>query len=173
MSKGMGLALEQLDGLPDPDMTTGFQTVSAVLMGRIGGSMGPLYGSLFRGLAVASRERDEVDAATMTAMLAKGLASVGRVTDAQVGDKTLMDVLVPATAAFTAAQEAGASFAECCDALAAAAEAGLESTRHLVARIGRAARLGERSRGHLDAGAASCCLVLTAIARASNDLLDV
>jgi dihydroxyacetone kinase-like protein len=42
-----------------------------------------------------------------------------------------------------------------------------------VARIGRAARLGERSRGHLDAGAASCCLVLTAIARASNDLLDV
>ena len=75
-----------------------------------------------------------------------------------------MDVLVPAQAAFDAALERGEEFAACLTAMKDAAAAGLESTRDMVAKVGRASRLGERSRGTLDAGAASCNLLLEALA---------
>ena len=93
-------------------------------------------------------------------MLAAGREAVAGLGNAKVGDKTLMDTLIPATEAYSAALAAQASFAKALDAMAAAAEAGKESTRDLIARIGRASRLGERSRGHLDAGATSCWLLL-------------
>eukprot|EP01132_Coremiostelium_polycephalum_P018518 gene18518-22073_t len=101
------------------------------LMEGIGGSMGPLYGSLFI---------------------------------AGVGDKCLMDTLIPAVEAFEQAHGSGASFSDALEAMKSAASRGRDSTRDLVAKIGRASRLGERSLGVLDAGAVSCCLILTRLA---------
>ena len=83
---------------------------------------------------------------------------------AQRGDKTLLDTLIPAQEAFAAAVEAGKEFDAALDDMKAAAEAGWKSTENMVAKVGRASRLGERSRGVLDAGATSCCLLLTALA---------
>ena len=85
--------------------------------------------------------------------------------------KTLLDALVPAWAAFDAALAAGWPFAECLARMAAAAEQGRDSTRDLVARVGRASRLGERSRGVLDAGATSCALLLQSTARSLEKAL--
>ena len=79
---------------------------------------------------------------------------------AKVGDKTLMDTLVPAREAFQAAVAGGADFSSALAAMIDAAERGWHSTKDLQARIGRAARLGERSIGVLDAGATSCFLIL-------------
>ncbi|MCF5098856.1 DAK2 domain-containing protein, partial [Pseudomonas gessardii] len=76
----------------------------------------------------------------------------------------LMDTLIPAVQAFERAQASGASFSEALEAMKRAASQGRDSTRDLVARIGRASRLGERSLGVLDAGAVSCCLILTQLA---------
>jgi phosphoenolpyruvate---glycerone phosphotransferase subunit DhaL len=81
-----------------------------------------------------------------------------------VGDKTIMDVLIPAAGAYAVAVTKGASFKEALEAMATAAENGKESTRDLVAKIGRASRLGERSRGVLDAGATSGALILQTMA---------
>jgi dihydroxyacetone kinase len=92
------------------------------------------------------------------------VAAVVEMGDAKVGDKTLMDTLVPARDAFNAAVAAGQSFDDALLALGVAAGRGMESTRALQARIGRAARLGERSIGVLDAGATSCCLILQCMA---------
>ena len=78
----------------------------------------------------------------------------------KVGDKTLMDTLVPARDAYLAAQATGADFSAALSAMISAAEAGWKSTKDLQARIGRSARLGERSIGVLDAGATSCFLIL-------------
>ena len=83
---------------------------------------------------------------------------------AQVGDKTLVDALVPAKEAYLAAIAGGKDFAAALEDLKAAAEKGKDSTVDMVAKLGRASRLGERSRGVLDAGATSCCLLLCAIA---------
>jgi len=73
--------------------------------------------------------------------------------------------------AFEKARVSGADFPACLNAMAAAAEAGKEATRGLVAKLGRASRLGERSRGTLDAGAASCALLLATLARSVTGLL--
>ncbi|NCE91628.1 dihydroxyacetone kinase subunit DhaL [Pseudomonas sp. L13] len=134
------------------------------LMEGIGGSMGPLYGSLFIGMADEVRGREDIDAATFARLLRGGLTSLQDITEAGVGDKCLMDTLIPAVEAFERAQASGASFNDALDAMKTAASQGRDSTKDLVAKIGRASRLGERSLGVLDAGAVSCCLILTQLA---------
>ena len=134
------------------------------LMEGIGGSMGPLYGSLFIGMADEVRGSEDIDAATFARLLRGGLTSLQDITEAGVGDKCLMDTLIPAVEAFERAQASGASFNDALDAMKSAASQGRDSTKDLVAKIGRASRLGERSLGVLDAGAVSCCLILTQLA---------
>ena len=134
------------------------------LMEGIGGSMGPLYGSLFIGMADEVRGSEDIDAATFARLLRGGLTSLQDITEAGVGDKCLMDTLIPAVEAFERAQASGRSFSDALDAMKTAASQGRDSTKDLVAKIGRASRLGERSLGVLDAGAVSCCLILTRLA---------
>ena len=164
MGKGFRLAGARLEALGRFDLPQGLATLGDTLLGDIGGSMGPLYGTFFTDLAEALEGADALDAARCSAMLRAGLAAVQGLGDAEPGDKTLVDVLAPAAAAYDAALSRGEGFAACLRALQRAAAEGLESTRNMVARLGRAARLGERSRGHLDAGAASCALLLTTLA---------
>ncbi|KPZ10542.1 dihydroxyacetone kinase subunit DhaL [Pseudomonas syringae group genomosp. 3] len=134
------------------------------LMEGIGGSMGPLYGSLFIGMADQLRTREQIDAATFARLLRGGLTSLQDITEAGVGDKCLMDTLIPAVEAFEQTHANGASFNEALDAMKSAAAQGRDSTKDLMAKIGRASRLSERSVGVLDAGAVSCCLILTQLA---------
>ena len=134
------------------------------LMEGIGGSMGPLYGSLFIGMADEVRGSEDIDAATFAHLLRGGLTSLQDITEAGVGDKCLMDTLIPAVEAFERAHAAARSFSDALDAMKSAASQGRDSTKDLVAKIGRASRLGERSLGVLDAGAVSCCLILTQLA---------
>ena len=133
-------------------------------MEGIGGSMGPLYGSLFMGMAESVRERSVLDKQAFLAMLHGGLRELQDISSAGVGDKCLMDTLIPAVAAFEQAAGRGDDFAAALEQMRSAAARGRDSTRELVAKIGRASRLGERSRGVLDAGAVSCCLLLTRLA---------
>ena len=134
------------------------------LMEGIGGSMGPLYGSLFIGMADEVRGSEDIDAAIFARLLRGGLTSLQDITEAGVGDKCLMDTLIPAVEAFERAHAAARSFSDALDAMKSAASQGRDSTKDLVAKIGRASRLGERSLGVLDAGAVSCCLILTQLA---------
>lgn len=134
------------------------------LMEGIGGSMGPLYGSLFIGMADEVRSCEDIDATTFAHLLRGGLTSLQDITEAGVGDKCLMDTLIPAVEAFERAHAQRASFGDALDAMKTAASQGRDSTKDLVAKIGRASRLGERSLGVLDAGAVSCCLILTRLA---------
>lgn len=134
------------------------------LMEGIGGSMGPLYGSLFIGMADEVRNCEDIDAATFAQLLRGGLTSLQDITEAGVGDKCLMDTLIPAVEAFEQAHASGGSFNDALEAMKTAASQGRDSTKDLVAKIGRASRLGERSLGVLDAGAVSCCLILTRLA---------
>lgn len=162
MAKGFGRAAERIHG-QDMTLDAALAVLSDVLMSEIGGSMGPLYGLMFEDMAAALQGHEDIDAEVFSAMLNGGLEGVRGVGSAQVGDKTLMDTLVPAVAAFDAAR--GEGFAAALAAMAVAAEQGRDSTIDLVAKIGRASRLGERSRGVLDAGATSCCMILTVLAQ--------
>jgi len=164
MSKGFTAAGARLAKGPPPGLAGALGVLGETLVNDVGGSMGPLYGTFFQAMAEALGDRQALDAAAFSSMLGAGLAGVQEIGNAKVGDKTLIDALVPARDAFDAALAAGHPFAECLRQMAAAAEAGRDSTKDLVARIGRASRLGERSRGVLDAGATSCALLLRSMA---------
>jgi dihydroxyacetone kinase-like protein len=170
LNKGFSLWAGELQA-GQGELSSALTALSRILLASIGGAMGPLYGMLFRGLAAGCQGQERIDAAVFGRMLAGAVASVQTVSQAKVGDKTLMDVLLPAEQAYRGAAQEGRSFAEALEAMARAAEAGRESTRDLVARVGRASRLGERSRGSLDAGAASCALILTTLACSLRRLL--
>ena len=163
MGKGFRLVTERLSG-KDFDLREGFAMIGDTLLGDIGGSMGPLYGSFFVEMSDTLDGTDMIDRDRLAAMLKAGEAAIIDLGEAKPGDKTLIDVLTPARLAYDAAVAEGQDFAACLQALKAASATGLESTREMVARLGRAARLGERSRGHLDAGATSCNLILQALA---------
>jgi dihydroxyacetone kinase phosphoprotein-dependent L subunit len=149
---------------PLPGLPQAFETLALTLMDDIGGSMGPLYGSFFLAWSEALAPHTLLDAGLFDAAFTRAVAAVVEMGNAEVGDKTLMDTLVPARDAFSAARAAGQPFDAALKAMSFAAAQGMESTRALQARIGRAARLGARSIGVLDAGATSCCLILQSLA---------
>ncbi len=167
MSKGFTGCGTRLDAMGDQAkaLPAAFEQLSKALMEDIGGSMGPLYGQFFLGFVNTLEPYEKMDAALFADALAAAVANVQGMGNAQVGDKTLIDSMVPARDAFRAALESGADFAACLAAMSEAAEKGKDSTKNLQARIGRSARLGPRSIGVLDAGATSCCLILQSIGK--------
>jgi dihydroxyacetone kinase phosphoprotein-dependent L subunit len=165
MSKGFSQCRDRLLETPSlPGLSDSLETLGMTLLEGIGGSMGPLYGSFFIGLAETLAGARQLDAELFGRALANAVDQVETVGSAKVGDKTLMDTLVPARDAYLAALAQGQDFAAALTAMVAAAEAGWQSTKDLQARVGRASRLGERSIGVLDAGATSCFLLLKTLA---------
>ena len=172
MSKGFSQCREALLAKPTlPGLDESFDTLAMTLLEGIGGSMGPLYGSVFMGFAETLAGHQRMDAQLFGAALTQAVADVQSVGDARIGDKTLMDTLIPARDAYLAALAQGENFHAALSAMVAAAEAGWQSTKDLQARIGRAARLGERSIGVLDAGATSCFLLLRTLGSALQSRL--
>ncbi|EEG73922.1 dihydroxyacetone kinase subunit DhaL [[Clostridium] hylemonae] len=163
MNKGFSV-FEQRFADKDFSFTEGLDELGMILLNEIGGSMGPIYGTIFMDMAEAGEELEDIRVEDFGNMLAAGLAGLQGIVEAKVGDKTLVDTLSPAVDAVKAAHEAGEDYKEALVKMSAAAEAGRDSTKDMVARFGRSSRLGERSRGVLDAGAASCCIILKAMA---------
>lgn len=175
MAKGFGLAADSLAsdkaaGAP-ASLSQGLAAIGGVLLTEIGGAMGPLYGTFFRAMARACKDAEQVDSAVFESMLLKAREGVVALGNAKVGDKTMLDTLAPAVEAFSTSRANGLDFANSLCVMMRAAEEGKDSTRDLVAKLGRSSRLGERSRGILDAGAVSCWLILTAMGTSIIDLL--
>ena len=171
MNKGFTMCRSELEK-QSGDLTYKFKILSRVLMMNIGGSMGPLYGKFFRGMFKSLQGKEQVDAQVFAGMLHAARAGIGEVSQAKVGDKTLIDTLDPAIKAYDDALAAGDSFAAALEKMTAAAIRGRDSTQELIAKVGRASRLGERSKGALDPGAVSCCLILESMAKSCKTLMD-
>jgi dihydroxyacetone kinase-like protein len=163
MNKGFTMFCDQIKD-KETSFTGGLYDLGNVLFSRIGGSMGPIYGTLFMNMAEVGEKFEDIDLNGFALMLDAGLSALKDIVEAQVGDKTLIDTLAPANDAIQKAAKEGKSFAEALKEMKAAAEAGRDSTKDLAAKFGRSSRLGERSRGVLDAGSVSCCVILSAIA---------
>lgn len=170
MNKGFSMADEHISA--EQSFSAAMKTVGDTLLLEVGGSMGPIYGTFFRNCASVVRDASEIDAFLFSQMLERALQGVKEVGGAQVGDKTLIDTMEPAVVAFRKTIDKGGKFGEALMVAAQAAEAGKESTRNMMARIGRAARLGERSVGVLDAGATSCCIILKTMFEAVSSVLN-
>ncbi|MFL5759872.1 MAG: dihydroxyacetone kinase subunit DhaL [Thermomicrobiales bacterium] len=133
-------------------------------MNAAGGASGALVGVTLTALGEALPENDDqVDATMLGAALAASLERLCQVGEAQPGEKTMIDTLDPFVTAFQAAAATGAATADAWAAALPAARAGMKTTAGMISQRGRAARLGERSLGHRDPGAASIYYVLQAV----------
>ena len=171
MNKGFVTYGERL-GEDETTFTEGLEDLGMVLLNEIGGSMGPIYGTIFMEMADAAMDEEDITLEKFGEMLQAGLDGLYGIVDARPGDKTIVDTLVPALETIQAAVAEGKDYAQALDEMKEAAEKGMLSTKDMVAKYGRASRLGERSLGVQDAGSTSCCIILKAMADGMKSVLE-
>lgn len=146
------------------------RTCGDTLMNAMGGAIGPILGSFFRGGCKKMADATEMNADLFEIMLQGGLRQVKLIGEAEEGDRTLVDALAPAAAAFSKAKADGLELGQCMDHAALAAEKGTENTKNMVAKRGRAKFLGEKSMGYVDAGATTMSIILRFMSNYINHL---
>lgn len=171
MARGFSAARALLPSLAGEAPAAVLKKVGSTLVSKVGGSSGPLYGTLFRKVGVAlkgddSLASDENTVRCLAAGLSKAFVGIEDLGGAKPGDKTMLDAIQPAMEALEHARGEDAPLVEALAQAADAAEAGAEATVPLQARKGRASYLGERSVGHKDPGAASFALLMRTVANA-------
>ncbi|WII39940.1 dihydroxyacetone kinase subunit DhaK [Paenibacillus thiaminolyticus] len=148
-----------------------FHACSLVIMEHCGGASGPIWGSAFRAAGKYAGDRTELtvtELAEMMQAVVKGIQDTGERSfgrGAVVGDKTLIDALAPFADAWERSAAAGDELKTAATAAAEAAVQGAKHTETIVARMGRAGTVGERSLGYPDAGAYALGVIFTELAR--------
>ena len=169
MVRAMGAIEKVCTEKQDIDIAGLLHAAGWEIMCADGGSTGPLFGSFFMGMSKPAKDKTELNAADIFEMFTAALAAIRKQSKAQVGDKTMIDALVPAVEAIEASVAAGSSVAHSMDAGAKAAAKGAADTKEYQAKFGRARNLKERSIGHVDAGATSISYMFRAFADSLAD----
>jgi phosphoenolpyruvate---glycerone phosphotransferase subunit DhaL len=164
MARGFELVLSGWDDFDRTDIGTFLKKVAVVITSRIGGTSGPIWGTAFLRAGATAGTDDELAAAKVIAMLRAAIEGIKARGKSDVGDKTLLDALVPAVDTIEKQVSEGQSAAETLRAAAVTARTQAEATRPMLAKRGRAAYTGERSIGTLDAGAVAVAVMLEALA---------
>lgn len=152
LARGFEKLLEGWDGLDRTDAGTFLKRSGMVIASRIGGTSGPLWGTAFLRAGSAA-------GSGVVAMLEAAIEGIKARGQSDVGDKTLLDALVPFTSSLSASLAAGASSGEALAAATSAAREAADATVDMVAKRGRASYTGERSRGSVDAGATAVAVI--------------
>lgn len=162
MARGFNAFMQKLNQSPPDNLQAGLKTVAMTLISTVGGASGPLYGTAFLRSSAAAENQTEVSAQLAAQMLRAAIDGIEARGGAVPGDKTMIDALEPAYAAFNENLQKGDSLLKCLEASSEAAEKGVEFTKTIAARKGRASYLGDRSIGHQDPGATSVTIILKA-----------
>ena len=162
MARGFEVVLADWDGIDRTGIATFLKKVAVTITGRIGGTSGPIWGTMFLRAASTIGDKSEVDADTLIAALRAATDGVKARGKAELGDKTLLDALVPATDALAEALRSGS--ADPAQVFATTARETADATKTMQARRGRASYTGERSIGSVDAGATAVAVMAEQIA---------
>ncbi|UZR27574.1 dihydroxyacetone kinase subunit DhaL [Methylococcus mesophilus] len=163
LQRGLDALAKQAESISALDWPAALQKIGMTLMSSVGGASGSLYGTLFIATGKAMKDR-EMNLANLAEAFAQGVEAMKARGKADRGEKTMLDVLIPVADALKSAAEHALPLPQLVDEVSRAAEAGMESTRDMIATKGRASFLGERAIGHVDAGARSSQLMISAIA---------
>ncbi|MEY4718554.1 MAG: hypothetical protein RL563_1172 [Pseudomonadota bacterium] len=157
------VALETIsEDISHLDWPAAWQKIGMTVMSAIGGASGSLYATLF--LSLHKNSKDKVnDFQTFVGAFVQAIDAVKQRGKADIGEKTMLDVWIPVANALQEDEAKEIKLTEILDHLNEVAEKGLESTRNMLATKGRASFLGERSLGHLDAGAKTAQIILSAV----------
>ena len=164
MARGFELVLADWDGFDRTDIGTFLKKIAVVITSRIGGTSGPLWGTAFLRAGAAAGTATELDSVHVVAMLRAATEGIKARGHSDVGDKTLLDALIPATDTIEQSTGAGLDAAATLRAAAQVARERAEATRSMQAMRGRASYTGERSIGTLDAGAVAVAVMFEALA---------
>lgn len=164
MARGFEIVLADWDTFDRADVGTFLKKIAVVITSRIGGTSGPIWGTAFLRAGATAGAATELEPAQVVTMLRASIDGIKARGRSDVGDKTLLDALVPATDAIEASIAAGDDAAATLRAAATTARERAEATRELQAMRGRASYTGERSIGTLDAGAVAVAVMFEALA---------
>lgn len=162
LQRGIKALAAQADELSRLDWVMAWQKIGMTLMTSVGGASGSLYGTLFVAMSKSARDR-QLDLQSFADIFSGGVDAVKQRGKADVGEKTMLDVLIPVAASLRQDAAESIAIAQVLKNVSRVAVTGMESTRDMLATKGRAAFLGERSLGHIDAGAKTSQLMICAM----------
>lgn len=150
------------DELAALDWSPALMKIGMTLMSTMGGASGSLFGTLFISMAKAAKGQ-ELTTQTFADIFFQGVESVKQRGKADIGEKTMLDTLIPVANRLKEDSANATDFAQLLNNLSEQAIAGMASTKDMIATKGRASFLGERAIGHIDAGARTSQLMICAI----------
>ncbi|BBA34733.1 dihydroxyacetone phosphatase [Methylocaldum marinum] len=157
-------ALESLaEQLERMDWSAAFQKIGMSLMSSVGGASGSLYGTFFLAMSKAMKDK-AMNLPNLAEAFGQGVEAMKQRGKADLGEKTMLDVLIPVANALQQAARESSGVPQAVETINRLAAEGCESTRNMIATKGRASFLGDRARGHIDAGARTSQLMIGAIA---------
>jgi dihydroxyacetone kinase len=169
LAKGFREILNQIDSIDDSSAQKFLRGCSMIISEFCGGASGPIWGSAFNAAASSVKGKDTLELEDVAQMFTNAAAAIQKRGGAKLGDKTLLDALIPAANALQKSADEGKSMREAFDAAALRATEGAEATKGMVASKGRAAYVGDRSLNHPDAGAMALGIIFTSLADSRKD----
>ena len=163
VQRGIKLVIELEPIIKHLSMSKALNQIAMKILSGIGGSSGALFGTLFMTMAKVSNIDDGIDYKKAINMFVDGVEAVKQRGKADVGEKTMMDVLIPVANCLKEGVEKDIDLKDLMRKTIETAEKGMLSTKNLLAFKGRASFLGERSKGHIDPGARSSQLMIKTV----------
>ena len=163
VQRGIKLVIELEPIIKHLSMSKALNQIAMKILSGIGGSSGALFGTLFMTMAKVSNIDDGIDYKKAINMFVDGVEAVKQRGKADVGEKTMMDVLIPVANCLKEGVEKDIDLKDLMRKTIKTAEKGMLSTKNLLATKGRASFLGERSKGHIDPGARSSQLMIKTV----------
>jgi dihydroxyacetone kinase-like protein len=160
MKRGCATIVDMHDELAALAPDAALQRIGMKLLSTIGGASGPLIASFFMAKAKTVKEHGADSLPKIAAAFAAGVEAIKSRGKAEVGEKTMLDVLIPVSHTFTKLAGQGTERVALFEALKHEAEQGMLATRDMIATKGRAAFLGERAVGHIDPGAKTSQVII-------------
>lgn len=169
LDRGFDAVKQKLATLPETtDIGTILRTIGMTLVSTVGGASGPLYGTAFMRAGQVVQGKNELSEEDIVKIFEAALDGIKQRGKAEAGDKTMIDSIEPAYKALKESLENNIALPEALNRAANAAKEGMEYTKNISARKGRASYLGERSIGHLDPGATSAYLMIKSFSDVVN-----
>jgi dihydroxyacetone kinase-like protein len=163
LARGFENVLAEWDDVDRTDIGTFLKKIGMIITARIGGTSGPIWGTAFLRAGMTAGATDTLSGEQVVAMLRAAIEGIKARGQSDVGDKTLLDVLVPVTDRLEAELASGSDAGKALAQVASTARDAAEATVEMVAKRGRASYTGERSRGSVDAGAMGVAVIIERI----------
>lgn len=163
LKRGLSAIVAMREELAPLPADAALQRIGMKVLSTVGGASGPLFASFFIAMAKTLKAQQEDSLVSLAAAFSDGVEAIKQRGKSGLGEKTMLDVLIPVAETFSQQVAQGIDLPALLKSIKAAAEAGMLSTREMVATKGRAAFLGDRAIGHIDAGAKSTQVMIKAV----------